>query len=220
MIGRVIKIAAVAGVIGAGYLAFQPQADRALQALRDRWDLLRKDTAVVQAPTTAVSETVAEEAQRKLARLVDGSRRETFTTHELQSLLQYRYETNLPEFVTSPRIAVERDQLAISVRLPTARVPGAGELGQILELLPDTTDLELRGVLLPADDGFVDFTIDAISAQRIPLPARIVPAALDMFGREDAPGLPDDAVRIPLPDGARTAYVRSDSLVVLSSHPR
>jgi hypothetical protein len=43
---------------------------------------------------------------------------------------------------------------------------------------------------------------------------------LDLFGREDAPGLPADAIRIPLPDGASSAYVRSDSLVVLSTGNR
>jgi hypothetical protein len=220
MIGRILKLAVVAVLLTAAYVVFRPEADAALDAIRQRWDVLRRDTVVAQVPAGPVSEQTAEAAERKMDRLRDGSNRESFAGNELQSLLEYRYSQMLPAFVTSPRIAIEQDEVAVRVRLPAERLPRPDDFGQILMLLPDTTDLAIRGTIIPSDDGFVAFTVDAISAQRIPLPSRLVPSILDMFGRQNAPGLPDDAIRIPLPDGARTAYVRADSLVVLSPGTR
>jgi hypothetical protein len=167
-----------------------------------------------------VSPRTAELAEHRIGRLRGESRREAFTTSELQSLLEYRDLKMLPEYVSAPRITLERNEVTLSVKLPTARLPRVEELGQIVAVLPDTTHLEMRGTVLPFDDGYVAVTVDRVSAQRIPLPSRFVPALLDLFGREDAPGLPADAIRIPLPDGASSAYVRSDSLVVLSTGNR
>jgi hypothetical protein len=55
-----------------------------------------------------------------------------------------------------------------------------------------------------------------VSAQRFPLPARLVPGALERLGRTDEPGLPPDAIALPLPPGVAAAYVRRDSLVLLA----
>jgi hypothetical protein len=44
----------------------------------------------------------------------------------------------------------------------------------------------------------------------------MVPGALTMLGRQDAPGLPRDAIAIALPRGVRAAYLRADSLILLS----
>jgi hypothetical protein len=221
MIGRLFKLAFAVAILAALYVFFRPEADGLLDAVRDRWNVLRRDTAAAQiVDQEAVSPRVAEAAERRIGRLGTESRRESFTTNELQSLLEHRYGPTLPEYVSAPRIALHQDEVTVSVRLPVAKLPRADELGQIIELLPDTTDLEMRGSVLPFDDGYIAFTVDAITAHRIPLPSRFIPALLDMFGREDVAGLPADAIRIPLPDGARSAYVRSDSLVVLSTGNR
>jgi hypothetical protein len=45
----------------------------------------------------------------------------------------------------------------------------------------------------------------------------LVAGALRKLGRNDEPGLPDDALAIPLPPGADAAYVRGDSLIFLSN---
>jgi hypothetical protein len=221
MIGRLFKLAVAVAILAALYVFFRPQADSLLDAVRDRWNVLRRDTVAAQrVDQDGVSPQVAEATARRIGRLGTESRRESFTTNELQSLLEYRYRETLPEYVSAPRITLEQDEVTVRVRLPVAKLPRADELGQIIELLPDTTDLEMRGSVLPFDDGYIAFTVDAITAHRIPLPSRFVPALLDMFGRDDVAGLPADAIRIPLPDGARSAYVRSDSLVVLSTSKR
>jgi len=220
MIGRIFRVLAVAAVLAALYVLFRPQADAVISAARDRWDILRKDTLVAQVPAGSVSPSTAMAAERKLARLGESSSRETLTGNELQSLLLYRYQQLLPEYVKSPHIALDQDHVAIHVRLPTRMLPATADLGRMLVLLPDTADVEIRGVVVPSSDGYIDFTVDALTAQRIPLPSRMVPPALKLFGRVDAPGLADDAIRLPLPDGMRTAYVRSDSLVVLAAGAR
>ncbi|HUF67098.1 MAG TPA: hypothetical protein VMM79_00505 [Longimicrobiales bacterium] len=220
MMGRIIKLAAVAAVLAVLYIFFQPQADQVLALAQDRWNILRRNTAEAQVAQGGVSQRTAEVAEDKIARLRDGSRRESFTTNELQSLLEFRYRQMIPDYVHSPRITLEQDKIAIALRLPADRLPRIGELGQMLALLPDTTDIEILGTLLPSDEGHVAFTVDAITAHRIPIPARLVPTVLDMFGREDVPGLPADALRIPLPVGARSAYIRADSLVILAAGER
>ena len=220
MMGRIIKLAAVVAVLAALYIFFQPQADSVLTTVQDRLNILRRNTAEAQIAQGDVSQRTAEVAEDKIARLRDGSRRESFTTNELQSLLEFRYRQMIPDYVHSPRITLEQDKIAIVLRLPADRLLHTGELGQMLALLPDTTDFEILGTLLPSDEGHVAFTVDAITAHRIPIPTRFVPTVLEILGREDVPGLPADALRIPLPVGARSAYVRSDSLVLLSTGVR
>ena len=68
-----------------------------------------------------------------------------------------------------------------------------------------------------SEAGIEPDRIDAVAAQRIPLPRRLVPSALEALGREDCPDLPDDAIELPLPKGVRAAYVRGDSLVLLGT---
>lgn len=221
MIGRLFRWAVVVAVLAALYVYFRPEADGILEAVRERWNVLRRDTVAAQTvDQEGASPRLAEAAERKIGRLGASSRRESFTTNELQSLLEYRYRQVLPDYVSAPRITLDRDGVDVRVKLPTAKLPRVEELGQVVVLLPDTTHLALRGKVLPFEDGYIAFTVDEITAQRIPLPSRFVPPLLDMFGREDVPGLPADAIRIPLPDGARSAYVRSDSLVVLSTGNR
>lgn len=179
----------------------------------DRWSELRKNNAAEVAATPEM----AAVAQAKLDDVEGGfTSRAAFSTAELQSLLVYRYAGLLPAFVDSPRVALEGDALRLRVRVPVVRIPDAEALGEITGLLPDTTELDVRGKLLPAGEGRVAFAVDQVSAHRIPLPGRLVPMVLEALGRHDEPGLPPDAISVPLPPGATSAYVRADSLVLLS----
>jgi hypothetical protein len=76
--------------------------------------------------------------------------------------------------------------------------------------------LTVTGRLLPLVDGRVAFAVDDVSAQRFPLPRRLVPGVLERLGRREEPGLPDDAMAVSLPPGIANAYVRRDSLVLLA----
>jgi hypothetical protein len=169
------------------------------------------------------SEILADQAARKLETLSSGETdRVSFSGIELQSLLQYRYRQLLPAFVDSPRIDIDDSRVRLRMRIPVDRIPRGPEFEDIAPFLPDTADLAIQGQLIPAGDGTIAFAVDDLSAHRIPLPSRMVPGALTMLGRADAPGLPRDAIAIPLPRGVRAAYLRSDSLILLSAagHPR
>lgn len=154
-------------------------------------------------------------AEAKLEALAEGrSSSIALNSIELESLLRYRYIQLLPAFVDSPRIQLEDGKIEVDARIPVDRLPSVGELGEAASFLPDTTDVGVRARLLPLDSGRVALSIESISAAGIPLPDRLVPKALTQLGRRNEPGLPRNAVAVPLPPGIRAAIVRGDSLVL------
>jgi hypothetical protein len=171
-----------------------------------------------QPATEVASPELAQAADDKLADLESGTRRMVALTEpELQSLLLYKYRELLPAFVDSPRVELNGDKIVVRGRVPRDRLPQLDELGSVAELLPDTTELGVTGAILPLHAGRVALAVDQIRAARIPLPQRVIPAALRKLGRKDEPGLPDDALALPLPPGADAAYVRGDSLIFMSN---
>ena len=182
--------------------------------IRTAWRDFRGGEVVVAGPTQAL----ADEADRKLASLKDGSATQiAISEMELQSLLMFKYRELLPAFVDSPRIELNGDRIEVSGRVPVDRLPSVSEIGQAASFLPDTTEIEVVGTLLPLDNRRAAMAVDRVSAARIPLPDRLVASALRKLGRKDEPGLPADALAIPLPPGANAAYVRGDSLFFMSA---
>lgn len=161
---------------------------------------------------------LAEIAQNKLAGLKAGeSEAVALSENEIQSLLQYRYRQLLPAFVDSPRVKLEDGKIVVQARVPVERLPQLNELGEAAGFLPDTAEVGVTGTVLPLRAGRVALGVDQVRAARIPLPKRLVPGALRKLGRKDEPGLPADALALPLPPGADAAYVRGDSLVFLKN---
>lgn len=171
-------------------------------------------------PATA-SPALAEHAEEKLLELhdEDGSGRVALTEPELQSLLRYRLASGLPAYVLSPTVRLGDGRVRVEARVPMDQVrglPGVPGSGEIVDMLPDTTDVEARGHLIPLSEGRVALSVDEVSAAKIPLPERVIPALLRQMGRVDEPGLPETALAVSLPPGAARAYVHQDSLVFLS----
>lgn len=161
---------------------------------------------------------LAREAVAKLEQLKSGeSRNVALTEIELQSLLLYKYRQLLPAFVDSPRVRIENGKIEVEARVPVERLPQLTELGEAAAFLPDTTEVGVTGSILPLGGGRIALAVDQVRAARIPLPKRLVPAALRRLGRKDEAGLPADALALPLPPGADAAYVRGDSLVFLNN---
>lgn len=172
------------------------------------------------APAEALepSPELADQAERKLDGLRDGtSSYAALSAIELESLLAFRYAGVLPGFLDTPAVEMQGDRLRLRARVPVDRLPDIEGLGPATAFLPDTTELTVSGRLLPLQPGRVAFAVDDVSAQRFPLPSRLVPGALERLGRRDEPGLPADAMALPLPPGANSAYVRRDSLVLLAN---
>lgn len=183
--------------------------------LTSKWHAMRGGNEVMLA---VPSEEWADSAEAKLLALKSGkSERVVLRTVELQSLLQFKYRELLPAFVDSPRVELKGSKIQVLGRVPLDRIPDFGSLGEAAAILPDTTELSVTGELLPLTKGRVALAVDQVSASRIPLPRRLVPGALRRLGRKDEPGLPREAMAVPLPPGVDAAYVRGDSLVFLSN---
>ncbi|CAN5599383.1 hypothetical protein BH23GEM10_BH23GEM10_13590 [soil metagenome] len=164
-------------------------------------------------PTLALADAAGE----KLDGLRTGEQSRTaLSAIELESLLLFHYRGVLPAFMDSTQIEMVRDQLRLRARVPVDKLPRVDGLAEAAAFLPDTAELTVTGRLLPLEGGRVAFAVDQVSAARFPLPSRLVPGALSRLGRVDEPGLPPDAMALPLPSGVTSAYIRRDSLVLLS----
>jgi hypothetical protein len=185
-------------------------------ALLLRWQLGRGARATAADDTRPVpSAALADSADARLQTLKNGQVESVvLRAVELQSLLEYRFLQLMPAFVSGLTVELEEGRIEVQARVPVDRLPSISELGEAAGFLPDTTEVELIGEILPLDSGRVALSIDRVSAARIPLPQRLVPRALQQLGRKDEPGLPADALAVPLPPGAAAAYVRGDALVL------
>ncbi|MEX0908100.1 MAG: hypothetical protein WD054_07195 [Gemmatimonadota bacterium] len=203
---RVLLLVLLLGLLVGAWLFREP--------LLTAWHELRGDS---EAQEERASAEVAAAAARKLDALRDGgSTRVALSSVELESLLLFHYRGVLPAFLDSTRIELAGDELELRARVPIDNVPDIGGLGEAASFLPDTTEIAVTGKLLPLDSGRVAFAVESVGAAGFPLPARLVPRALSRIGRRDEPGLPADAIAVRLPAGIAAAYIRSDSLVLLS----
>lgn len=202
---RIVGLLVLVLLLGAAWLF----RDR----IRTAWHDLRGTGATGE----VASPELADRADRKLAALRDGEAGQVALSGiELQSLMEYRFQGMLPGFLGSPDIEIRDDRLRLRARVPVDKLPRVDGLGEAAAFLPDTTELTVTGRLLPLQPGRAAFAVEDVSAQRFPLPRRLVPGALDRLGRRDEPGLPPDAMALPLPPGAESAYIRRDSLVLLA----
>lgn len=184
---------------------------------RDRIRSAWQDVRGIEAPSGPSVE-LADAAEAKLDALENGDvDKIAFSEVELQSLVTYRYRELLPAFVDSPRVELDGSRIGFKGRVPVDRLPDIGGIGDAATFLPDTTEVEVVGELLPLSGRRAALAVDQVKAARIPLPQRLVPAALSRLGRKDENGLPKDAIAIPLPLGADAAYVRNDSLIFMTN---
>ncbi len=164
-----------------------------------------------------VSPALAESAQIRLddARAGRGPERVSLTQSELQSLLRYRWSDSLPAWVAVPTVELMDGRIRLGAAVPTRIFGALRELDEIASFLPDTADMAATGQFVPLTAGYVALEIHEITAARIPLPKRVIPAILNGVGRRATPGLAPDAVAVPLPPGITTAFVSGDSLVFI-----
>jgi hypothetical protein len=189
---------------------------------RDRLIVIWHDVQGTRRETVAVaSPELARTAQARLQRLANGDTTSVaLTSAELESLVRYEYADLLPSFVDSARASVDDNQLHLSARIPTDRIPLVERAGEMAQLLPDTADIRISGQLIPLSGDRIGFAVDGVHAERVPLPKTLVPGILKSLGRRNEPGLPPEAIALPLPPGVRAAYVRGDSLILLAREER
>lgn len=186
--------------------------------IRSAWRAVRGAADAARLP----SPELADSAQAKLAALSAGKpERVALSEAEVQSLLEYRVARYLPAYVVEPRVSLDGGRLRIEAQVPRDRFPRIDELAEVMGFLPDTTPIAVTGQLIPLPGPRVGLAVDEVSAARVPLPRGLIPTLLRRLGRTDRPGLPPDALALPLPAGAAAAYVRGDSLIFVPlSRPR
>lgn len=185
----------------------------------DAWRAFEGAPAVV---ATQVSPALADRAARELAGLKPHhpARRVALGQAEIQSLADYRMQAKLPVYARHAHFRLRAGRMFVETRVPTRRIPRLSGLGPILHLLPDTTRLAATVEVLPLNSGHVALAFDDLTAERIPIPRRFIPALLRHAGRSNEPGLPSDALAFRLPAGACSAYIHGDSLVLVGSDSR
>jgi hypothetical protein len=146
----------------------------------------------------------------------DGPSRLTFGNSELTSVLQFGGTGLMPEGVVKPQVLLAGGRIHLRARVALSSFPELPDLGPVLGILPDTVPVTLEASVMPYGNGKAALLVHRIEASRIPLPRRIIPEVLTAIGRVQEPGLPPEALLIPLPAGLGTAYILSDSLVLSS----
>lgn len=169
-----------------------------------------------------VEATVSPELAQRTAERVEGLRAEgepaelALGSGEVASVLRYTAPGVLPGGVTPPEVELRDGRMTLRSRVAVDAFPPVPELERLLGILPDTLPVSVDGSLMPFGDEGAALIVHRVRASGLPLPRRITPRILELLGRSDEPGLPPEAVRVPLPRGVRTAYIHSDSLILVA----
>jgi len=137
---------------------------------------------------------------------------------EVTSLLRYSLPGLIPPGIRDPEVRIREGRLFLSAQVVLGAFPSLPDLGPVLGILPDTLDVVLEASLVPFGEEESALMVHGLEASKIPIPRRLVPEILEAMGRVDRPGLPSEAMAIPLPAGLFSAYILTDSLV-LSTTP-
>jgi len=144
----------------------------------------------------------------------EGGDRLALGSTELSSVLRYAMPGLVPAGVADPEVFLEEGRVRVRARVAVEAFPRLPRLEQVMGILPDTVLLEMVGSLVRLDQSFLALRVDRVEASRIPIPQRMVADVLAGLGREGPPGLPANALAVPLPDGVASAVVQGDSLVL------
>jgi hypothetical protein len=148
----------------------------------------------------------------------NGASRLALGGNELTSLLRYSVPGLIPDGVLNPEVRLEDGRVHLRAKVALGSFPDLPDMGSIIGMLPDTLDVALEAALMPFGNGTAALLVHHLEASRIPVPRRFIPDILTAMGRTNQPGLPPEALLVPLPSGLGSAYILSDSLI-LSNNP-
>ena len=164
----------------------------------------------------------AELADSVLTRVQDfregGDGQMALSGREVTSVIRYSLPGLIPSGIRDPEVSFEEGRVHLSAQVVMGAFPRLPDLGPILGILPDTLNVELEASLMPFGQEESALLVHGVQASRIPIPRRLIPEILRAMGRVDRPGLPPEAMAVPLPTGLGAAYIQADSLII-SSNP-
>ncbi len=137
---------------------------------------------------------------------------------EITSVIRYAVPGLIPEGIRDPEVTLGEGRVYLTARVVLSAFPRLPDLGPVLGILPDTLNVVLEGSLLPFGEEESALLVHGVDAAMIPIPRRLIPEILNAMGRQDRPGLPPEAMAVPLPSGVASAYTLTDSLII-SSRP-
>ncbi len=144
----------------------------------------------------------------------DGEGQLSLGSREVTSVIRYALPGLIPSGIKDPSVTLREGRMFLSARVIRQEFPNLPDLGPILGMLPDTLNVELEASLMPFGAEEAALLVQGLEASRIPIPRRLIPEILKAMGRRERPGLPPEAVAIPLPAGLSAAYIVTDSLIL------
>jgi hypothetical protein len=161
------------------------------------------------------SETLASQAEEKLLRIGAGTSREVILSGvEIESLLLYRFEDRWPRGVSAPSVHLRDGELRLGFQLSRDMLPALPDLDGLFAFLPDTVPVQLWGRVLALGSGEVALMVHRFDASSIPVPRRLFPIFLSQLQGVQSPGVPPEALVLPLPEGIRAVRIEGSSLVI------
>lgn len=133
---------------------------------------------------------------------------------DVTSIVRYALPGIVPAGVSDPGVEMEGEDLFLSARVAVSSFPDLPALSEVMGLLPDTIDIQLRAQIIPFGQDYSALSVRRVEASRIPLPSRLIPGILRAMGRVDREGLPSDAMAIPMPYGISRAFVEGGRLIL------
>lgn len=149
-----------------------------------------------------VSPEAAASAESKLQRVAEGEE-VALSANELTSLFAYRPQVWAIRPIHSPVVEMSGDTVRIRGGVPTSEIPAQIELGPVRALLPDTTNIDLAGVVRSSGSHALVLEVAAVEVEGMPVPERIYSELLQ-----------SDALTLPLPAGISAARVVDGELIL------
>lgn len=163
---------------------------------------------------TVVSPEAALSAEVKMQRVRMRGDTVALSDVEVASFMRYQLADRFGGLLHDASANISGDTLMIGGRLPTDRLSDLRELDRVRMFLPDTAQVDIAGRIVTQLPGQAVVEIERVMVAGIPIPERYYPAVLARIGRRDEPGLPPNALALPLPEGVGSARIEDGSLIL------
>ena len=134
---------------------------------------------------------------------------------EVSSVLNHTIPGMIPSGVHEPLVLFRDDLVEFHASVVRDRLPQGGLDQGFGGILPDTFSVEVRGTLMPFGDAGAVFMVSRVQAEGLPLPRKVYREVLKGMVPGERPGLPVEAIPVPMPEGFEGAYVLDGALVLI-----
>jgi hypothetical protein len=207
ILGKVLTLVALVVAAYAGWL----WGPAVFPRVQDWMGIGSSEAPVAPDVTKELADSVVDQVQ---AFREDGEGQLSLGSREVTSVIRYALPGLIPSGIKDPSVTLREGRMFLSARVIRREFPNLPDLGPILGMLPDTLNVEMEASLMPFGEAEAALLVQGLEASRIPIPRRLIPEILKAMGRQERPGLPPEAVAIPLPAGLSAAYIVTDSLVL------